>query len=264
MFPLIPVLAMLGGAALQYKAQSDASKRATRETMRSLANQDVLQRNAEKTAMDNVQEFSTDNRQAQQSQIETQLGEAFIKPVENAQQINTAQTTTQGDVSNDYQAAKAQSHLNQMKNARTLAGLMAKTTAAGRLRNNEAIRMGDTAADIDRLANFSRGQAGADQIAIQAAARPDAGMQIAGSLLSAAGGYGLAGGFNGVTSAAAAPGELGSGMYLTAVPTGVGSVAPIPQTQGATGLGSGFWGANASSTYRLPQSFQGFAKPIVW
>lgn len=248
-FPLLPIIAMLGGTALQYKAANDASKRATQETLRSLARQDQFQRQAEKKAMDTAQEFAPQDRAAAQDRIEAELSEQFIKPVESAQQINNAQTTTQGNVSDDYTAAKTKSNAEQMATAQTLARLMGKTTAAGRLRSNEALRMADTASDIDRLGNFSRGQAAVDEIAIKAAARPDAGLQLAGGLLSAIGGYGLMQGAGtagtvaseSASKAAAASMPLGSGMAQTPVASGMGAVdwtgATMPKD-----LGTGMFG----------------------
>jgi hypothetical protein len=237
---------MIGGTAVQYKAGEDARKRAKEETLRSLANQRDFQQKAEKKALGQAEEFNTDRRMTDQQAIETQLNDEFIKPVESAQQINSAVATTQGDVSGDYTRAKAQSDLNLMKNARTLAGLMAKTTAAGRLRTNEAIRMADTAAGIDRLGSFSRGQAGADQLAIQDAARPDAGMQLIGGLLQAGGGAYLASG------AGAAKGVTGGGTGVGATASTAGTTAaPIA---GSTTGGVGFSGVGRTGL-RLPKSF---------
>lgn len=221
------LISMLGGTAMQYKAANDASKRATQETLRSLARQDALQRQAEKKAMDTAQEFAPEDRAAAQDQIEAELTEQFINPVESAQQINNAQTTTQGNVSGDYTAAKAKSNVEQMKVAQALARLMGKTTAAGRLRTNEALKMSDAASDIDRLSNFSRGQLAADQVAINAAARPDAGMMYGGQLLSGLGSIGLAGGFNGLMSAPAESGAAATVADWSGKTGGIGVKADV-------------------------------------
>ena len=237
------LIAMAAGSAMQYKASTDAAKRAQEATVRGLANQDQLTRKAEKKALDQAQEFNVDDRKTEQQQIEQQLAQEFIAPVDSAQAINSQTATTQGDVSNDYTSAKAASDLNVMKNARNLAGLMAKTTGAGRLRTNEAVRMADTAADLDRLGSFSRGQAGADQIAIQNAGRPDAELQLAGGLLSAAGSAGMGGAFGGATAG-------GTGMSATAS-TSANSAAPLAaSTSGTLGFnGVGRVGLN------IPKSF---------
>lgn len=205
------LIASLGGTALQYKANQDAAARADEETRKALARQDALQREAEQKALGQAQQFNTPDRQVAQQQIEQQLTQEFTQPAESAQNIHAQQATTQGNVSDDYTAAKAASDLNTLKNARALAGLFAKTTAASRLRGNEAIQVADTAAGIDRLGNFSRGQAGADQLAIENAARPDAGTQLVGGLLQAAGTAALAGGAGKAAGAAGGSGITGGG-----------------------------------------------------
>lgn len=262
------LMAMVAGSAMQYKAQQDASKRQQAETRASLARQAEFQQQAERKAMDTAQEFTTDNRSEKQQQIEENLIQEFIKPAESAQQINSAQSTTQGNVSNDYTAAKAGRELETMKTAQALARILGKTTSAGRLRTNESIRVADAASGIDQLGNFSRGQAGADQLAIQNAGRPSAGMMLGGSALQAAGGAALAGGANGTigkifgqSASAAQPAAsqvmsgmpLGSGMASAPIPTGIGAAdwtgATMPK-----GLGTGTWGLNTpAGGYKIPR-----------
>lgn len=224
------LIAMAASAAMQYKASTDAAKRSTAQTQLALQRQTDLQRQAEAKALGQAEEFAAPERADAQQTIEQELTDEFIKPVENSAEMNAKATTTQGNVSDDYTTAKATSTVNLAKNARMLAGLLGKTTAAGRLRQNEAIDMANTAAGIDRLGSFSRGQAGADQIAIQAAGQPNAGLQLAGGLLGAVGSYGLSGGFKGATTAAA-PSLGGGGGF-----SGIGTQANGLTLAGGNGL----------------------------
>jgi len=191
-FSIAAIVAALAGAAMQYKASSDASSRQQQATQEALARQRDLQMQAEKTAMDTAKQFAPEDRQQQQDQIAQQVTTEMMAPVQNAQQINTAQNTSQGNVSNDYLAAKAASNVNQMRQASDLARLLGKTTAAGRLRTNEAINVADAAGGIDRLGSFSRGQGAADNISIAAAGRPNAGLVLGGQVVGALGAAGLA------------------------------------------------------------------------
>lgn len=236
-FEIAALIAMLAGSGMQYKANKDAERRQEQATREALARQAELQKKAETKALTTADGFSTDKRDAEQAQIEANLTGELIKPVAEAQQINAAQSTTQGNVSNDYTAAKAASNVQQMKTAEALARLLGKTTAAGRLRTNEAIRMTDAAAEIDRLGNFSRGQSGADQIGIQAAGRPNAGLVLGGSLLTAAGGAALAGGANGTIGKlfGGGGGNLGTGVGAT-TSNSFNTAAPIANTTGGVGL----------------------------
>ncbi len=191
MFEIAALIASIAGAAMQYKASSDAAERQQAQIRQSLENQRRLQREAEQKALTRAKEFAPEDRKAEQAKIEQQITQELIEPVSESQAIRAEQQTTQGNVSQDYTTAKAQSDLNAIKAAEGLARLLGKTTSANRLRMNEAIGLMDTGQAIDQLASFSRGQGGADDIAIQQAGRVDPGMQFAGSLLQGVGTAGL-------------------------------------------------------------------------
>lgn len=215
------LVAAVAGAGLQYNAAREAQARMEAETRRSLENQRRLQMQAEKKALDTAANYETPKRQAEQAQIAEQITQELIAPVSESQAIRQGQQTTQGNVSEDYLTAKAASDLNTLKQAEQLARLLGKTTSASRLRMNEGIRLMDAGMDIDRLNNFSRGQAGADQIAINAAGQADPGQMFLGALLQAGGSAGLAGGFGGKTTP-----FTGGGLKATASPTGFNLASP--------------------------------------
>lgn len=202
------LIAMLAGTAVQYKTTDDASKRAAAATRQALQRQDELQQQAEKKATETAKTFNPADRAQAQADIETQMAQEFARPAVEAQNINAAQSTTQGNVSDDYTAAKARSNVETLKSAEALARLLGKTQGANRLRSDEALRMADSAAGIDRIGRFSRGDAAVDQLAINNAARPDATMQLVGGLLSTAGAAGMS--YGGSTSA-----PQGTGVGLT-------------------------------------------------
>lgn len=190
-FTVASLVATVVGAGLQYNAAREAQARMEAETRRSLENQRRLQMQAEKRALEAASEYETPKRAEEQQQLADQITEALITPVSESQAIRSQQQTTQGNVSDEYLTAKAQSNLNTMKAAEQLARLLGRTTSAARLRMNEGIRLMDAGMDVDRLANFSRGQYGADRIAIDAAGRIDPGQAFLGSLLQGAGSAGL-------------------------------------------------------------------------
>lgn len=185
------IVALIAGAAVQYQANVEAQDRQQSQIRRSLEAQDKLQREAESKAMATASKFSPKDRMAEQAQIEAQITEGLITPVSESQAIRAEQQTTQGNVSGDYTTAKAASDATALKNADALARLLGKTTSANRLRMNEGVRLMDTGMAIDQLNNFSKGQQGADSIAIQQAGLVDPGKVFAGQLLSAAGSAGL-------------------------------------------------------------------------
>jgi hypothetical protein len=215
------LVAAVAGAGVQYNAAREAQARMEAETRRSLENQRRLQMQAEKKALDTAANYETPKRQAEQAQIAEQITQELIAPVSESQAIRQGQQTTQGNVSEDYLTAKAASDLNTLKQAEQMARLLGKTTSASRLRMNEGIRLMDAGMDVDRLNNFSRGQAWADQIAINAAGQVDPGQMFLGALLQAGGSAGLAGGFGGKTTP-----FTGGGLKATASPTGFNLASP--------------------------------------
>lgn len=248
------LMAMVAGAGMQYKASTDAQKRTREETMRSLQRQQEYQRQAEAKAMGEAQKYNTDDRAAEQAGIEQQMVQEYMAPVQSAQAINAATTSTQGAVSDDYTAAKARSSVEQASSAHKLARLLAKTGSSNQLRRNEAIRMSDTAAGVGRLGNFAQGMAGADQIGIKAAGTPNAGLMLGGQLLMGAGSVGLA-------SGAGSAGQVaGGGSGVAATP----SVASANMSNasnlsmplaGSTSGGVGMTGAGTVGL-RMPAKFQ--------
>jgi hypothetical protein len=238
------IAAMVAGAALQYKAQTDAQKRRTQETLASLARQDALQKKAEQVAQDASINYDSDKRDSTQQQIADELTQAYTAPVKSANDIAATATTTQGDTSSEYSTAKAKSDLEQMKSAETLARLFGKVGSASKLRNNEALAMSDAAGRVAQLGNYAQGQAGADQIAIQNAGVPDAGMQLAGGLLSAAGSYGIASG------AGTAGKVTGTGV------TGTASTSANAASPFATGGGGIGYTGTGTIGVKIPNSFK--------
>ncbi len=231
------LIASIAGAGLQHNASREAQQRVEAETRRALENQRRLQMQAEKKALDTAANYETPKRQAEQGQIAEQITQELIAPVSESQSIRQVQQTTQGNVSEDYLTAKAASDLNTMKAAEQMARLLGKTTSASRLRMNEGIRLMDAGMDIDRLANFSRGQERADDIALRQAGMLDPVQSFGGGLLQGLGMVGLMNAGLGTTGAVE-----GTGLKMPAS-TGMGTdlvpkfSSPLGLKESAGGIG---------------------------
>lgn len=233
------LIAAITGSAMQYKASRDAQERQNSAIRESLARQKDLQMQAEKKATDTAMQFAPGDRKAEQAQIADQLTQELIQPVSESQAIRSQQSTTQGNVSNDYTTAKAASELNAVKSAQQLAALLGKTTASNRLRVNEGVRLMDTGQAIDQLGSFSRGNQAADDIAIQVAGRPDAGLQFGGSVLQGIGSAGLMGTGGSVTGADVAAANASSDP-----------IATLNASKGWTGPGNNSWAASFNRLFK--------------
>lgn len=205
------LVAMVAGAYAQHQAAVDASDRQNAAIREGLKRQSELQQQAEKKALDTAQTYNTADRSTEQTQIADQITQELLTPVSESQAIRAQQQTTQGNVSDDYNTAKAASDVESLKSTEKLARLLGKSTSANRLRMNEGIRLMDAGQAIDQLGSFSRGNNAADQIAIQVAGRPDADMQFAGSVLQGLGTAGLMGaGSAGTTNQASTAANYGT------------------------------------------------------
>lgn len=199
-FTIASLVSMVGGAFVQQQAADEAARRQQQAIRESLDRQRRLQIEAERAAMNRAQEFAPEDRQAEQNQIAEQLTTEFVAPVTQASAREEA-PPIQGDVSSDYTAARAKSMAEQAKAAEALARLYGRIGSASQLRQNEAMRLGDTATQIGMLNNFSQGQARADQYGINAAGIPDGGPMLAGTILQGAGTAGIMGAFDGLKDA---------------------------------------------------------------
>ena len=185
------LIATIAGAGMQYKAQQDASRRQQREIAASLLNQDRFQRDAEKKALTTAATFDPGQRQEQQQELAQNIEQSMIQPVAESQGLRNEAATVQGNVSQDYTTAKARSELETTRQAENLARLLGKSSSANRLRLHEGVRLMDAGMDVDRLASFSRGQQGADRIAIEQAGNPNSGQMFLGSVLQGLGTAGM-------------------------------------------------------------------------
>lgn len=227
------LVAMIAGAAVQYKAQTDAQERQQAEIRRALDAQEKLQREAEEKALSSASKFAPKDRIAEQAQISEQISTELMAPVSESQAIRSEQQTTQGNVSDDYTTAKATSDLNSIKAAEQLARLLGKTTSANRLRMNEGIRLMDTGQAIDQLNSFSRGQSRADEIAINQAGQINPGQMFVGSVLQSVGGAGL---MSGAGKAGTVTAADAAAANATADP-----IATLNASKGWTGGSNSSW-----------------------
>lgn len=185
------IVTMVAGAAMQAKAASDAARRQRQATEDAMRRQNDFQRQAEERTLKQAEEYKSENRQEKQDELTEGLTQMFYQPVATAQDANNIKTTTAGNVSSDYQAAKAKSNASQQKMAQELAGLFGQQRSANRLRQNEGIGMADAASDIARLGNFAGGQYAVDKMKIDEAGRPNAGLNILGGVATSVGAAGV-------------------------------------------------------------------------
>lgn len=188
---LAGLLSSIGAAKMQMQASQEAARRADLAIQKSLENQRRLQMEAQDRALSATQQFAPEGRLANQQNIEDTLNQELLAPIEKNPALSFAPGTT-GNVSQDYDRLKAQSDLNTLKSSRELAKIMSKISSANRLRMNEGVNLMDAGRDIDMLNNFSKGQIGADEIAINKASQLNPSKIFGSQVLGALGTAGIA------------------------------------------------------------------------
>lgn len=182
------IAALVASAALQQINTSVAASRQQRATREAMKRQRDYQMRAEKIAMDNAQEYRTENREKKQDEIADELTQTYFRPVEAAQTEHAAASRTQGDVSQDYLDAKSASDNRQMASAKELATLLGRKNSANRLRQYEAFDMADNASEIARLNNYASRMYNIDNYAIKASGQGNPLLQLGSGVLGAYGG----------------------------------------------------------------------------
>lgn len=190
MFDPISIGLAIAGAALSNKARSDALAKQRRMAVESQQRSLQAQNKATDAAMKRVAEFAPEQRQERQDQIAQDLTQQYegaaSQPI-TAQGVQVGQTLPDGGGTTDYVAARARETAKAAESNRALAALFGRLGAAGQLRRDEAVGIGDTAGEIGRIQTGADRMAQIDQIGIDSV-QPSIGMSLAGQALTR---YGL-------------------------------------------------------------------------
>lgn len=224
--------AALAGTGMQMYAQNRAARRAADASRAALERQRQFQRQAEQRAMTAAEQFQQPQRQQAQTEIEQQLTQRYQQPQREAAPINDLATRATGEVSDSYEAARAQSQANTQAAAERFARLLARTGAAQRLRFEEGLNLSNAANDISRIANFAQGQHAADQLGIHAAGQANPWLMLGGQLLSAVG-------TSAIGSALTAPANAAASTAGTGLTAGAGGIGLKPLAGAGTRLSGG-------------------------
>ena len=164
---IIGLIASIVGAGIQMYSSYQANKDA----------QDIINRAQEqnsedhKKLIDNINaettNYAAEKRKEQQDALASELESGFKTPVSESQAVRAQQQTTQGDVSDDYSRAKAQSDERTQNTINTLANLMGRVKSSNRLRMNEGIRLADMASENDWLSSNAQYRTKAAEISAQ-------------------------------------------------------------------------------------------------
>ena len=187
----ISAAAMIAGTAAQNYGAARQARKAN-----DVINAAIMQsqQDTDKTAaqlMDAIEEYSPDKRQEQQAALEEQTYQNMVEPVNESQISRASEQGRVGDVSAEYEAAKAdadaQSIADLIANARRKSAVM----SAQRLRQGEGYDLADMATDINQRTRNMNANLNVANNQAQAIANKTNGWQIGGQVLSTLGSAGM-------------------------------------------------------------------------
>lgn len=197
---LISAALSIGSQVMQYQAQQKAADKQAAAIAAASQNQLGYQEKINKIVEQEAERYNPAERMAAQGDIERDMTSQYDAALAKAQDVGygSVNPLMQGALSSTYLKDASARTLKEGADAAELARLMAKIGSGTRLRQNEALRMNDTAQQIGLQANFARGQAGADELTAKVAAMADPKAQLLAGIL---GGFGTAGMTYGLSSA---------------------------------------------------------------
>jgi hypothetical protein len=224
----LAIITTLAGSGLQMYSQNQAAKRQQQAALESQQRQLAARNQTTDMAAKAANEFDPatreQNAQDATQQLTQQYERAAQQPGVTAQGLQIGATVPDGSAGADYTTARAREAVKTTQSLRALAGLMGRIGGASKLRQDEAVKLGDTAGNIERVQRGAENVSGIDQIGIQAAGQQNPWTQIAGAGLQAYGLSGLA--TAGLEKAAnpafaLAPEQGGTGLSLSKAGTGL-------------------------------------------
>lgn len=210
------LVATIGGAKMQYDAQSNAVRRQAAAEQDALDQQDQARQRNQALVMQGAQQYDATAREqalGAQQQASTDKLQAAVQANAAPQFQNPA---VAGTVSSSFTALQGQRLVEAMKRAADQARLMGATQGFDNLRRQEAANDAETGIQTGLNSAIARGQYEAAQPRIANAGRVNQGQMLAGALLQM---YG-AGKVFGTPTMPAQPGGTVSGPGLRA-PTGM-------------------------------------------
>ncbi len=180
--------AAIAGTAMQQKAQSDAYKKQQKAIDKGLVRQGELQRQATQSVDEASEQYLPEMRRQRQEESEQEQTQYLQEALGEARGEDTGiglDAPISGKVSQDYLVKRALAEVETEKRAAEYAAMLGKIAAPSRLRQTEAIGMGDLAADLARVGSFSAGEQGVTGLKANAAGMANPWMMGAGAALQA-------------------------------------------------------------------------------
>ena len=231
---IVGLVAAIVGSATQIYAQQAANRAAQAKINEGYAQQRKAQDKVNQKIAEATHNYASKNREEKQSAEAERIAQDIKADVSESQAIRDAQQTTAGNVSSDYEQARAEAKETTAQEMNAFADLIGKIRSAGTLRQQEGWATNRKLQDIQQIGRNAQGDWSVAQARAQDALHSRDGLANFGKLLGAAGtamslGAGLAGSSAanaGATGATQAGAGAAAGAGVDAVSGAAPTVAP--------------------------------------
>lgn len=179
-------LAAAGTAASAY-GNSKATRQANSVLLSALAGNKKNMDEVDKELQKALPQFEKESRVKAQEDLAKETAENVGDYVSDSQIVRASQQGSKGDVSSEYETAKAKADAKALEEIRNLAQMMGNVTAAQRLRQKEGFGLADLTNRINLLNSFNNGNQRVAQLQAQAKANGQQGWKLGGEIAGALG-----------------------------------------------------------------------------
>lgn len=242
------LIAALVGSAMQTYAQQSASRKAQARMQAAQYALGSAQDKINDKIMQAAGEYESGKREENQQAEADRIAADIKSDIAESQAIRDTQQETAGNVSSDYERARAASQETTTNRANAFADLVSKIRSAGTNRMNEGFKLNRYAQDIGMLAKNAQGDYAVGVSKAQDALNSKSGLMNLGKIVSAIGAVasmygGLASAGAGAAGSAASEGMVGglsagAGNGLTAGGAALGGGASTESAFGSSLLSS--------------------------
>ena len=224
------IIAAVAGAAMQQYANYSANKAAQAKL-----NDAMYQLNDDGKKINDViaeatKDMDAGKRYEQQQEIAKNVSDDLKSNVAESQALRNESQAVQGNVSNDYAAARQAANEKTMATSNAFADLVGKIRSAAQLRQNEGINLTRAGQKVDQIAREARGNWQVGQVRVNDALHSKDGLKAAGQIVSALGAaMGMGAGFAGNATQTAIPEALSAegATYGSSAATGTIGTNPF-------------------------------------
>lgn len=177
------VAAAAYGANQQAEAANEAADRQAAALNAALLQQDEWNKKAEKTAMDNAEEYQADKRTNRLEEAMQDAGDSLTQSlVTSREQIGLPEAAS-GNVSKEFTADRANKMADQFQKSVDMARLMGRMRGVQDMLGNEGITNADYASELRTIGRNAQGDYNAAQPGITAAGKVDSGKVTRGAVI---------------------------------------------------------------------------------